>query len=51
MIVTIVVCVLGVVAVLIVVVFVVTSLWRNPHLAHALWFLVLLKLITPPLVR
>ncbi len=23
--------------------------WRNPHLAHALWLLVLVKLLTPPL--
>lgn len=28
----------------------VTRIWRNPHLAHGLWFLVLLKLVTPPLV-
>jgi beta-lactamase regulating signal transducer with metallopeptidase domain len=28
-----------------------TRLWRNPHLAHALWLLVLVKLVTPPLVR
>ena len=27
---------------------VLTKIWRNPHLAHALWALVLLKLITPP---
>ena len=29
----------------------VTRIWRDPHLAHALWLLVLLKLVTPPLVR
>lgn len=29
----------------------VTRVWRNPHLAHALWLLVLIKLITPPIVR
>ncbi|MBI3860557.1 MAG: PD40 domain-containing protein [Planctomycetia bacterium] len=28
----------------------VTRIWRNPQLSHALWVLVLLKLITPPLV-
>jgi len=28
---------------------VVTRFWRSPQLAHALWALVLLKLITPPL--
>lgn len=28
-----------------------TRLWRNPHVAHALWLLVLVKLVTPPLVR
>ena len=30
---------------------VLTKVWRNPHLAHALWALVLLKLITPPLAE
>ena len=28
----------------------VTRFWRSPQLAHGLWLLVLLKLITPPLV-
>ena len=28
----------------------VTRIWRDPHLAHALWLLVLLKLVTPPIV-
>jgi beta-lactamase regulating signal transducer with metallopeptidase domain len=28
----------------------VTRIWRAPALAHALWLLVLLKLVTPPLV-
>lgn len=28
-----------------------TKVWRNPHLAHALWLLVLVKLLTPPLVE
>lgn len=31
--------------------FVVTRVWRNPHLAHALWLLVLMKLVTPPIVQ
>ena len=31
--------------------FSVTKVWRNPHLAHALWLLVLVKLLTPPLVE
>ena len=29
---------------------IVTRFWRSPQLAHGLWLLVLLKLITPPLV-
>jgi len=36
-------------AALILVAVVVTRFWRSPQLAHALWALVLLKLITPPL--
>lgn len=28
----------------------VTKVCRNPHLAHALWLLVLIKLVTPPIV-
>ncbi len=31
-------------------VFGVTRVWRNPHLAHFLWLLVLLKLVTPPVL-
>ena len=27
-----------------------TRFWRSPHLAHALWLLVLIKLVTPPMV-
>ena len=38
-------------AVLALVVFVITRVWRNPHLAHGLWLLVLLKLVTPPLFQ
>ena len=38
-------------AVLALVVLGVTRFWRNPHLAHVLWLLVLVKLATPPLVR
>ena len=30
---------------------VLTRIWRSPHLAHALWLLVLIKLVTPPLVH
>jgi bla regulator protein blaR1 len=30
---------------------IVTRLWRGPALSHALWLLVLVKLITPPLVH
>ena len=30
--------------------FVVSRLWRNPQVAHALWLLVLIKLVTPPIV-
>lgn len=33
------------------VVAVVTRYWRNPHLGHALWLLVLVKLVAPPLLR
>jgi len=36
-------------ALLAMVVWLVTRLWRSPQLAHLLWMLVLLKLITPPL--
>jgi beta-lactamase regulating signal transducer with metallopeptidase domain len=28
-----------------------TKLWRSPQLAHTLWLLVLVKLVTPPLVE
>lgn len=28
-----------------------TSIWRNPPVAHVLWLLVLLKLVAPPVVR
>jgi beta-lactamase regulating signal transducer with metallopeptidase domain len=28
-----------------------TRIWRNPPLAHALWLLVLLKLVAPPVMR
>ncbi len=31
------------------VVFAVTRFWKNPHIAHILWLLVLVKLVTPPL--
>jgi beta-lactamase regulating signal transducer with metallopeptidase domain len=27
-----------------------TRVWRNPHLAYALWFVVLLRLVAPPLL-
>ena len=29
----------------------VSRIWRNPHLAHALWLVVLVKLVMPPLVQ
>jgi beta-lactamase regulating signal transducer with metallopeptidase domain len=29
----------------------VTKAWRSPHLAHALWLLVLVKLVTPPIIH
>ncbi len=32
-------------------VFGVTRVWKNPHLAHFLWLLVLLKLVTPPILN
>ena len=35
-------------AALAVIVFAVTRVWRNPQFAHALWLLVLIKLVTPP---
>jgi len=38
-------------AILASVVFVITRIWKNPHLAHILWLIVLLKMVTPPLVR
>ena len=28
-----------------------TRVWRNPPVAHALWLLVLLKLVSPPVLR
>jgi beta-lactamase regulating signal transducer with metallopeptidase domain len=37
-------------AILAVVTLVMTRFWRSPQLAHGLWLLVLLKLITPPLI-
>ena len=33
------------------VVWLVTRVWRHPVFVHTLWIVVLLKLITPPLVR
>ena len=30
---------------------IVTRLWRSPQLAHGLWLLVLVKLVTPPLIE
>jgi beta-lactamase regulating signal transducer with metallopeptidase domain/protein involved in polysaccharide export with SLBB domain len=33
------------------VVVMITRLWRHPSIAHALWLLVLVKLVTPPLVN
>jgi WD40 repeat protein/beta-lactamase regulating signal transducer with metallopeptidase domain len=38
-------------AVLAVVVVGVTRIWRNPHVGHVLWLLVLLKLVVPPAVE
>ncbi len=38
-------------AVLALVVLATTRIWRNPHLAHFLWLIVLLKLVTPPLIN
>ena len=37
-------------AVLAVLAAVATRVWRNPHFAYALWFVVLLRLMAPPLV-
>ena len=37
-------------ALLAIVTLAVTRVWRSPQLAHGLWLLVLLKLVTPPLV-
>src|SRR5687767_12032108 len=36
-------------AILALITLVLTRLWRSPQLAHGLWLLVLLKLVTPPL--
>src|SRR5262249_29943138 len=30
---------------------VITRVWRNPHLAHLLWLIVLLRLVAPPIVQ
>ena len=27
-----------------------TRVYRNPHVAHAMWVIVLIKLVTPPIV-
>ncbi|HJT34535.1 MAG TPA: M56 family metallopeptidase [Pirellulales bacterium] len=37
--------------VLAILVYIVTRVWRSPPFAHLLWLLVLLKLVTPPIVR
>ncbi len=29
----------------------ITRVWRNPHLAHALWLIVLLRLVAPPMFQ
>jgi beta-lactamase regulating signal transducer with metallopeptidase domain len=41
----------GAAAVLAIGVAIVTRVWRNPHLAHALWLIVLLRLVAPPLFQ
>jgi beta-lactamase regulating signal transducer with metallopeptidase domain len=38
-------------AVLAIFVSAVTRIWRNPHLAHALWLIVLLRLVAPPVFQ
>ncbi|MCH7726270.1 MAG: M56 family metallopeptidase [Planctomycetes bacterium] len=38
-------------ALLAVLAIVLTRVWRNPQFAHALWLLVLVKLVTPPLIH
>lgn len=42
---------IAIVAILAITAYVVTRIWRNPQLAHALWVLLLLKLVTPPFVN
>ena len=37
-------------ALLAVLAIVLTKVWRNPQIAHSLWLLVLVKLVTPPLI-
>lgn len=37
--------------VLAILVYIVTRVWRSPPVAHLLWLLVLVKLVTPPIVR
>jgi len=34
-----------------VIAYAITKKWRSPHLAHGLWLLVLVKLVTPPIVH
>src|ERR1700678_2382068 len=41
----------GAAAVLAIGVALITRVWRNPRLAHALWLIVLLRLVAPPLFR
>ncbi|HET6327984.1 MAG TPA: hypothetical protein VFG04_25095, partial [Planctomycetaceae bacterium] len=41
----------GTAAVLVIFVALITWIWKNPRLAHALWLIVLLRLIAPPLFQ
>lgn len=41
----------AIMAILAIVVWCVTHVWKNPPIAHLLWLLVLAKLVTPPLVN
>jgi beta-lactamase regulating signal transducer with metallopeptidase domain len=41
----------GIAAVLAILVAIVTRIWKSPHLAYALWLIVLVRLVSPPLLQ
>jgi beta-lactamase regulating signal transducer with metallopeptidase domain len=41
----------GIAAVLAILVAIVTRIWKNPHFSYALWLIVLVRLVSPPLLQ